>query len=387
MPAEQRTHGSQRSFHTDVLVLCALLALGSVVLGAFSWSRPTRAASTVTYTQTGALSYTAPTGATSPYGTAGVVTREPVYLSAVKQLSVTYAYRIAAPSKIAAEGTEHLSMRVSNDGGLVHTVSLTPPRRFADGTFSTTWTLSLTTIDAIASSFAAAGRGGGGPVTVSILPDVTVVGRLGTTPLRTTFHRAIDFTLASTTLSPAPSPSSSGAPSSQTHAADVGKPIITTAAGTLSVPDGRSATLALGVSVQDGRIASIVVLAASLVGLGLVGLPLRKKLNSADERVRIGVRFASSLVAVNSLPEPPETVSVDVSSFEGLMQIARQLECPVLHLHASSFDEYAVVDNGTVYHYRIGAAGTIVGRTSRSRPRGRHAESKGGDTETRAATV
>ena len=44
---------------------------------------------------------------------------------------------------------------------------------------------------------------------------------------------------------------------------------------------------------------------------------------------------------------------VKTSSFEGLLQVARRLECPILHHHPD--DSYAVVDNGTLYHYVHGA--------------------------------
>ena len=129
----------------------------------------------------------------------------------------------------------------------------------------------------------------------------------------------------------------------------------------MSVPGGQPATLVFGLQIDDLRIAAPVVLVLFLL-LGIrFGSPLLRRVTSDDERVRIAARHGSSFVETDTLPNEVHVAVVELSSFNGLAQVARQLECPILHHRDHHSDVYAVVDNGNLYRYTINpsAAGPV----------------------------
>ena len=341
----------------DVLVLCAVVAACSTALAAFSWSRGTTAAAAIEYRQTAGLSYAAPSGAPTIYGRTGLVTGDPVYLKAVSALRVTYAYSIAASGAPEGfTGAEQLVATVSNGLGLARDVPLEPVQHFAGSAFRTTATLDLATLEAVAATFDSFLGTSGASYTVSLSPHVVVRGRLGAVPLKAIFDEPTKFTMTPSELVTAGTTGAS-------RSVALGKPVVTGSSGSVPLPAGRPATLFLGFTVSAARILSLVLLAASLAAGALLGLPLLREAISDDERVRIATRHGSTLVEVDALPDSGGLAVVDLSSFEGLVHVARRLECPILHRRAHAADDYAVVDNGTLYRYRLAdAAPQAVGR-------------------------
>ncbi len=126
--------------------------------------------------------------------------------------------------------------------------------------------------------------------------------------------------------------------------------LASSAGGSVRIPEGEAAMLPLGLPVLEGRIGSILVLLVAGTLAMLIGRRLLADATSDDERVRIATRYASSLVEVAALPGPPDLVVVEMASFEGLLQVSKRLECPILH-HGEKGDAYAVVDSGTIYRY------------------------------------
>jgi hypothetical protein len=106
--------------------------------------------------------------------------------------------------------------------------------------------------------------------------------------------------------------------------------------------------------VADVRVAALAVLALALLSGALAGRRLIAEATSDDEAVRIAVRYGATLVEATGLPDGRSMTVVDIGSFAGLMHVAHRLECPVLH-QGGMGDQYAVVDNGTLYRYKIAA--------------------------------
>lgn len=339
----------------DLVVLCALVALGAAVLAGFAWTRPTTTASTLGYHQSGSLSYSATTSPTSIYGTAGVKTGQPVYTQLVPTLGLTYTYRFASSASADVQGTEQLVATLSKGTAFTRTVPLQPPTPFKGGKFTATATLHFATFQAMVSAFNKFTTDNANTYLLTIAPHVTVKGQLGTVPVKTGFNPSTTFRLNETTLTP-PSTTHGNTPGSSattTSAGNrVGQPITASASGSVKLPSAREATLFAGLSVFDARLISLAVLALALAFGALVAWPMVQEARSDDERVRIATKLSSSLVEVASLPRSP-TALVELRSFDGLEQVSRQLECPLLHLRSEAGDEYAVVDNGTVYVYRI----------------------------------
>jgi hypothetical protein len=354
---EQRSRHRRRAAggRLDAVLLCVVVAICAAVVAGFAWTRPTTLRAALTYTQMGKLSYGGVTSPDSIYGSAGLSTGEPVYLNTLSTLSVTYAYRFEATAPSSLAGTEQLVAKMDNGEGITRTIPLQSLTAFTGRRFVTTANLQLAALEAVATTFSqAAGQfSDDGTYAVTISPAVNVHGRLGTVPLRAHFDPVATFTLGSGVLSPASSASgTAGAASTSSTSQALAQRFSSTASGSVKLPSGRPAILFLGLSVVGGRIVSLtVLLAALLIGM-LLAMPLLRDLTSDDERARIGMRFGTSLVEVDAIPESPMLVVVELSSFEGLSQVARRLECPLLRLRSDRGDSYMVVDNGTLYRYR-----------------------------------
>lgn len=372
MPADHRRHASSgpERASVDVVVICGVVALVAAVLTGLAWSRPASTTEDVHYTQSGQLSYRAPVDPGSVYGTDGVSTGEPVYTSAVHTLNVTYAYRFSAAVPASLHGTEQLVAKMDNGAGITRTLPIQPPTTFTGTHFDATGTLDLGALELVANAFSqAAGGGAQTTYTVDVVPSVHAHGMVDGTPLHTTFDKPVVFSLTSSSLTPSPSSptQASGAAQSDSNGSG-GNQLNPQTTGSVSVPGGKPAAFLLGIGVAQVRVVALVVFLGALAGLVLLGRRLLAQVTSDDEAVRIAARYGSSLVETAVLPCQPGVVSVDLATFEGLMQVARRLECPVLHQRVGvGIDEYAVIDNGTLYRY---ATGPVAEPVPRSAPNG-----------------
>lgn len=366
MPADQGIDRSARRATTRLsgsVLVVVLIALGASVVAGLAWSRPTRVASVVHYRQAAHLAYGAVLGADSVYGPTGLQTGQPIYTNVVTDLDISYDYRLSGPAPVDLSGTERLVATISNGQGLDRTLPLQPVTNFSGHGFHTSVQLPIAQLQLAAASFArvpGAGQASGDyPVTVT--PSVEAHGRLASAPLAVTFDQPVRFVLQPSELVPVASHAQVtplGAPSSATGAS--APRFNPSTNGSATVAAGRDATLLFGLPVGQLRITSLIVLALALVAGVLLARPLVRDAASEDERVRIALRHGSSLVEAARFPTEPGVTVVPLRSFEGLNQVARRLECPVLHVHDELGDSYGVVDNGTLYRYRIPSTGQFA---------------------------
>jgi hypothetical protein len=383
LPADHRLTRAHSRGRPDVVIAAVLLALCAGVLAGFSWSRPTREQATLLYTQSGRLSYGARTGVGSVYGRAGLTTGEPVYAADVNQVAVSYAYVLNAVDPTAISGTEQLVATMTNGNSLSQTIALQQKSSFTGEHFDATGTLNLKALQTAANAFErASGEIGSQSFTVSIAPRVEVHGRIDNAPLVATFNQPVSFAYTSgspsTPASLVPVSSNQGTVAGSTSAATSGIPsaFSATTTGRVAVAGGRASTLVPGLSVEKARLISLAVLAVALLIALVLGRRLLGDAISKDERVRIATRYGESLVEVDDLPSAPGLVVVELSSFDGLREVARRLECPVLHRVAgegSAGDVYAVIESGTLYRYGTNRRGARAGKTDDSNGRGKAA--------------
>lgn len=340
-PAQARTARARSGRRADWIIAATAVAICAAIVAAISWTRPAVEAATVAYRQSGSLTYRAPASADSVYGTAGVTTGDPVYGAAVNALGVSYVYRLQAAAAVDAAGTEQLMATISDGSGLERTIPLQPAAvPFTGPAFTAAGTLRLADLQSIVGAFSkAAGAYAVQSYVVAIAPTANVHGHVGGQPFSTSFSPPISFTFtpAGNLLPAAPN---GGTPS-----------FTSSATGSVSVAAGKAALLLFGVSVPVARIGSLAVLLVALLAGGVAGWPLVRDVTSDDERARIAARHGSSVVEATAMTAVPNIVVVQLDSFEGLLQVARRLECPVLHWTEGG-DVYAVVDSGTLYRYR-----------------------------------
>jgi len=380
MPHENVTaepHRRSRGAQLDVVLFCALIAVCAAVVGGLAWTRPSGTVGVTKYVQSGTMSYTGSTSPASIYGSAGLSTGEPIYTSALTKVTIRYAYRMDSAAPMDVSGTEKLLATMSNGQGISRTVTIQPSTSFRGDGFVATGVLSLRTLEAIANTFAqTSGSTASYPVTIS--PVVRITGRLDTLPLLATFHPSVPFTFDSNVLTPsgtsASTSGSAGTNAGGAASASTLRPFKTTLVGSIRSTGVVPSRLFLGLSVAQARIVSLALLVAALFFGALIGLPLLYDATSDDERMRISTRFGQSLVEVQAIPGSSALVIVEVSSFGGLNQVARRLECPILHHSKEGLeDTYMVMDNGTLYRYRVLSAPSnqVGGRSSLSDGDGR----------------
>lgn len=380
MPDDPATARSRRRRAWDGLALCGLVAVAALVVAALAWTRPTSTASSLPYTQVGHLSYRAGVAPTSIYGTSQVETGQPIYTDVVSTVTIRYGYHLKSGGHVDVEGTEQLVATMSNGQGITRSVPLQASTPFKGAHFSATGTLSLSVLHAVAAAFSKA-TGGTGTYDVSISPNVEVRGTLGKLPLKTTFDPPVKFSLSAKALTP--SGSSSGTASSTagtgapTSSGSSGRPGRSTpgftdsVTGSVTSRQGQPTTLFAGMTVRDTRWLALLVLALAVAAGAFVGWPLLRDATSEDEHRRIVARHGRSLVEVDALPTGPGVVVVEVTSFEGLFQVAQRTECPMLHAGSplvgvpsagigGTGHVYAVVDNGAVYRYADTPAMTVI---------------------------
>lgn len=385
---DRRTH-QESLVRLNIVLVLALLVLCCIALAAFAWTRPSKTARSVTYRQTGRMTYSAPSSAESIYGSAGVVTGDPVYSKIIPALHLTYAYRFTTTRRGSVRGTEQLMATVSVSSGLARSIPLQPPTHFEGDAFKTAVTLQLSTIDAVVSSFSSV-LGTTATYAVSITPRVVVRATLGRAHLKTTFDKGTRFTFtegssfssSSSVFKPAgsaPGATYTGNPTRPLVA--TGQPLVTSSAGTVPSDSLRDTVLLLGLTVDEVRIGSLILVVLALGGLVLLGRPLLVSGGAQDGRARMGGRFGSGLVDIGQLPESPRLTVVNLTSYAGLVQVSRRLECPLLHVREEGADHYAVVDNGTLYRFTSEREARHRARraagTSAERPRGGLASSTG----------
>lgn len=366
MPAK---HSSERPGRAgtmrriDVVVASALVALGSAGVAALAWTKTATEPLTLAMVQSGSLSYHAPTPANSVYGAPGLHTGQQVYPDIVGSLSVDYTYSAESSAPLHLSGTEQLVATVSDGLGATRTIALQPQTAFAQQTFTTEGTLSMPDLSAAVASLAqSAGARAPGTFQVSLSPDVQVHGLLGGRPEAASFDTPAVFTYIP--ASPQTPPSLNPPGGTTTGGPTASAPYASSASTTMQVPDARPATLFGSLRVWPTRIGAVAVLAIALLAGTVSGRRLVRDATADDERVRIAVRHGHSLVEVAELPNADQLAVVEMHAFEGLLQVARRLECPVLHLQSDS-GVYAVVDNGTLYRYRTARPVTTNGHRPR----------------------
>ena len=350
MPADRRDQRPAvrdgRGGRMEAVIVGSVLAICSAIVAGVAWTHPVRAAASLPYTQAGRLSYSAPASPTSIYGSAGLSTGQAIYGSVVSAVTVSYAYRFQAAAPAALGGTEQLVATISNGQGISRTIPIQPAAaHFAGGRFTVKGTLDMAALSSAARLFdqLAGTQAGFGSYAVSISPSVTVRGRLGPEPLNASFKAPVSFSYSAGNLVPGGSSTPAGAQ---------GAPDFTpTSTGSVVLASGKPATLLFGLGVSDARVGSLAVLLASLLILGLAGWPLLREATSDDERARIAARYGPAVVQAEAVEAHAGVVVVQMGSFDGLFQVARRLECPILHWEKAG-DVYAVVDSGTLYRYQ-----------------------------------
>ncbi len=352
-----------------VLAIGALLAIPFIMLAllAFTRSPTTLHPYTVPYKQSGRLSYSAeaPSGPTYPRGQA--VTGDPLFAHVLNAVDFSFAYHLHAAGRRSLSGSASLAATVLSSDGWHTTLQLAAPTRFHGSRALVTGTLDLTSLLALVHSVETATKANG-TYTLTLLPRVSVSGRVDTVPVRTTFAPKVQFSLTPIEAQPAVAGGGSiTAPSGEDTAPSMFSP---SAAGSATGTRSQPASLSLGLgqlSVASARAlardALVIVVCAVLAAFAYLRLALAlDRSQPRDESASIRARYGRMIVPVARVWQLPGVPVIDVEDMEALAQIAEHYDRSILHEVAEDGEAFWVTDESGQFRYAVGVwAGTSQG--------------------------
>ncbi len=355
-----------------VLAIGALLAIPFLMLALLAFTRsPTKLHPyTVPYRQSGRLSYSAeaPAGPTYPDGQA--VTGDPLFAHVLNAVDFSFAYRLHAAGRRSLSGSASLEATVVSSDGWHTTLQLAPPTRFHGSRALVTGTLDLTSLLALVHSVETATKANG-TYTLTLLPRVSVSGRVDAVPVHTTFAPKVQFSLTPIEAQPAVAGGGSlttTSPSGEDTAPSMFSPSAPgSATGTRSEP--ASLSLGLGqLSVASARTlardALVIVVCAVLAALACLRLALGRS-QPRDESASIRARYGRMVVPVARVWQLPGVPVIDVEDMDALAQIAEHYDRSILHEVAEDGEAFWVTDESGQFRYAVGVwTGASQGETA-----------------------
>ncbi len=181
--------------------LLALLPFLALALVAFTRSPSAPRPYSVSYTQSGKLSYTAAVAPGPTYPTGRVLTGDPLFTHVVNAVDFRFAYGLDAVGVRSVTGKVSLDASVVSTDGWKTTIQLVHPTRFRGDRAQIAGTLELTSLLALIRSVQDTTKASGS-YTLTLLPHVSASGSVHSLPLQATFAPAIPFSLTELEVQP-----------------------------------------------------------------------------------------------------------------------------------------------------------------------------------------
>jgi hypothetical protein len=339
----------------ESVTIVGIIGLLALALGLAAFLRPTSVQKTskLTYTQSGAFTYSAVGQTGSLYGAKGLTTGQPILANKVGPVRAAFTYRLASDAPADVHGTTTMAAKVDLGQGLTKTFTVAKAHSFAGTRARVSGVLPLDSIMSyVKKANHALGDLGGATETVTLTPRVKYSGTVGGHALKqTTYAPSLPFTLSGTTLTISKSDSGSTDPS--TPASDPLKP---SKSGAVSYRASKPNTVPLLVahpSVTSARLVGFAVAALCLLLCIWFARPLRTG-RSPGDRDRIRALYGARLVPVERLASHFGPVA-DVSSIDALAELAKRYESMIMVVREGDADSYVVWDNGILYRYLAAA--------------------------------
>jgi signal peptidase I len=352
-----------------ILASGLLLLLPFVVLAliAFTSSPTTRHPYTVSYKQSGRLSYSAeaPPGPAYPSGQA--VTGEPLFTHVLKAVDFSFAYRFHAAGRHSLTGLASLDAMVVSTNGWQRTLELAPPTRFHGTRALVGGALDLTSLLALIHSVETTTKASGS-YTLTLLPHVSATGRLSALALHTTFAPKIQFSLTPVEAQPVVSGSGSLTTSSPAGEQSAAIQFNPSTSGSATGSRSQPAFLSLGVAQLSvaaartvARDAILIILCALLAMLAclqpVLALIARRP---RDESASIRARYGRMIVPVERVWQLPGVPVIDVADMEALAQIAEHYDRSILYETAQEGEAFWVADESGQFRYALGSWASVA---------------------------
>jgi signal peptidase I len=330
----------------DLFFVITTVAVAALMLGLFSFTRPTTRKSydEVPYTHAGRFSYSAaaPPGL---YNGNQVKTGEPIFRRLITRVNVAFAYQLQAERTSDLSGATRLVAVVSSNNGWRWTFELQGETSFQGDRAQASGVLDLARLQAVLDGVEQQTGVAASQYTLALAPTVTVSGTLAGLELQDTFAPQAIFLLDALQMQPASDPGRS---------AQTPDPLQPTQSKTLrqarEIPNTIS-LLSLSLTVSAARILAAVGMIAAL--LSMAGLALSSWRKTHDEEpARIQARYGALLVNVHTSDLLADRRPVLVAAIADLARIAERGGRMILHEASSGEHRYFVQDEDAVYCYR-----------------------------------
>jgi signal peptidase I len=334
----------QQAVRESALLILALVAVASLALGLFTWTRPlTRTAEEkLDYQHTAHFSYSAavPPGV---YDSPAARTGDPIFRQLTDTVDVQFDYHLTSALPTAVQGTYRLIAEISDTSGWTRNVELGVPRSFTGGAFTAKGTLDLARIQEQIDRFEQHTGVQRQQYIIAIAPQVQIEGTIAGESMEEQFIPQLAFTLDRLQLQVAK------------EASRVGDVYQVLQPGTITRPYEEPNTISLlrlKMEIATARWIALIVLATSLAGIA--GMAILSTA-ATDEASRIRSRYGSLLVDVRTTSNDRSETALEVSSIDDLARLAEKTGGMILHVARGMDHTYLIRSDGATYRYTIGS--------------------------------
>lgn len=324
---------------SDLFSTLAMLALASLLLAIFAFTRPSSrpVANNITYEQSGQFSYSAaaPPGI---YTSDTVQPGEPIFRRLIDKINVSFNYQLATDQPANLSGTYQLVAEISHSNGWRWPFDLQPATAFSGNTYSTTAELDLAQVQSIINNLEEQTGLQGQQFTLTIKPQTNISGIMAGQILQDTFSPRLVFTLNDLQM--------------RLDKESSLKPL---QAGTIELAGEEPNTISVFnfqfkvATVRQVALAGVIL---SLGGMLFVGL-LMFHTGHQSAAARLQEKYGSLLVAVQDSDLGLGGRTVEVTTIDDLAKIAGRNGRMILYQSKGAVHHYFVQDNDTTYHYRL----------------------------------
>jgi signal peptidase I len=321
-----------------------LVALGSLILGIISFSRPASrvAQDYITYQHLGVFSYAsfAPPGV---YDADTIRSGDPIFTKLTCSVDVNFQYTLVAAQAENSSGTYQMTAVISEPvSGWQRVVPLQEQTAFHGTAFGSTARLDLCKIESLTQSMQEKTASPAGSYTLVVTPRIKLNGEISGRALESSFDPALTFHY-------------DGIQFYLVRNEEGDNPFALAESEILSEKFQEANTMLLlghEMAIPALRLIALFGLIGSLIGLTLLGVRLQR-LSQHDQEEFFHIKYSSMMIDVQNADSLPLSSTIDVASMDALAKLAERFNAMILHLEQGVLHTYYVQAGGTIYRFTM----------------------------------
>ena len=338
-------------------IVCLVAAAACAALGTVAFTRPSTAPATQTgrYTQHGEFTYNAAAPPGPVYDNNTVATGDPVFLRLVQTVNVAFSYQFDATAPTAMTGTMGLRAQITSGTGWRHRLELQPATPFTGDHAELHVAINAAQLQALITQVEILTGIQDGTYTVTLLPEVQIIGTVAGQKLHDTFDPHLNFTLDRHQLrltDPATDPATATATATAT--AKTTNTVLTPAVtGTFRqpIPDAPTELHLFGRSLAVTDIRRVAPTLGAVFALAAVAALIGLRRRWHGQASRIELRHGHRLIPVAAQQPHAQPGTVDLTNMHDLVRLADQHASLIFHRQTETTDDYQFQADHITYRY------------------------------------